>query len=101
MVRHVKVWYVMWRYGTCTLSVSLRLAFEVEETEKELLATDGLREVPEDLDVLIAQRDFEGAVDLVDEINGRLNESMMKSPIIREYRSVSNVTREYEGLNVE
>lgn len=58
----------------------------MEETEKELLATDGLREVPEDLDVLIAQRDFEGAVDLIDEVNSRLKDSMMKSPIIREYR---------------
>ena len=34
--------------------------------ETELLAADWLQELPEDLDMCIAQRDFEGAVDLVE-----------------------------------
>ena len=34
--------------------------------ETELLHLPWLQELPEDLDVCIAQRDFEGAVDLVD-----------------------------------
>ena len=47
---------------------------------------DGLKEVPEDLDVLIAQRDFEGAVDQIEEVNAKLKEIMVKSPVLREYR---------------
>jgi len=47
---------------------------------------EGLKEVPEDLDVLIAQRDFEGAVDQIEEVNARLSEVMVKSPVLREYR---------------
>ena len=45
---------------------------EIEEEEQEagvadgdLLRADWVQEVPEDLDVYIALRDFEGAVDLV------------------------------------
>ena len=34
--------------------------------ESELLHVEWLQEAPEDLDVAIAQRDFEGAVDLVE-----------------------------------
>ena len=34
--------------------------------EADLLHDDWLQELPEDLDVCIAQRDFEGAVDLID-----------------------------------
>ena len=34
--------------------------------EADLLHEDWLQELPEDLDVCIAQRDFEGAVDLID-----------------------------------
>ena len=49
---------------------------------------DGLKEVPEDLDVLIAQRDFEGAVDQIEEVNGKLKEIMVKSPVLREYRYI-------------
>ena len=37
--------------------------------ETELLAADWLQELPEDLDMCIAQRDFEGAVDLVERGN--------------------------------
>ena len=38
--------------------------------EADLLHEDWLQELPEDLDVCIAQRDFEGAVDLIDKGNG-------------------------------
>ena len=34
--------------------------------EADLLHENWLQELPEDLDVCIAQRDFEGAVDLID-----------------------------------
>lgn len=34
--------------------------------ETQLLGADWLQELPEDLDMCIAQRDFEGAVDLVE-----------------------------------
>ena len=34
--------------------------------ETELLHVEWLQETPEDLDVAIAQRDFEGAVDLIE-----------------------------------
>lgn len=34
--------------------------------ESDLLHEDWLLELPEDLDVCIAQRNFEGAVDLID-----------------------------------
>jgi exocyst complex component 8 len=44
-------------------SSSLFFASGVEGTE--LLHVDWVQELPEDLDVCIAQRDFEGAVDLV------------------------------------
>ena len=33
--------------------------------ETDLLHTEWLQELPEDLDVCLAQRDFEGAVDLI------------------------------------
>ena len=34
--------------------------------ETDMLHADWLQELPEDLDMCIAQRDFEGAVDLVE-----------------------------------
>ena len=34
--------------------------------ETELLHVEWLQETPEDLDVAVAQRDFEGAVDLIE-----------------------------------
>ncbi|KAF6024814.1 EXOC8 [Bugula neritina] len=62
--------------------------FDSEATaEGELFSMEGLKEVPEDLDVLIAQRDFEGAVDQIEEVNARLSEVMVKSPVLREYSS--------------
>ena len=41
--------------------------------ETEFLQADWLMEVPEDLDVCIAQRDFEGAVDLIEKGNSGFN----------------------------
>lgn len=46
-----------------TRSTSQYFSSAVEGTE--LLHVDWVQELPEDLDVCIAQRDFEGAVDLV------------------------------------
>ena len=37
--------------------------------ETDMLNADWLQELPEDLDMCIAQRDFEGAVDLVERGN--------------------------------
>ncbi|XP_067945624.1 exocyst complex component 8-like [Watersipora subatra] len=56
-----------------------------EEESDQLISIEGLKEVPEDLDVLIAQRDFEGAVDQIYEVNAKLQEVMVKSPVLREY----------------
>lgn len=47
-------------------------AGEVEESVD--LSLEWIQELPEDLDVCIAQRDFEGAVDLVDKLNEYLKE---------------------------
>ena len=54
--------------------------------ETELLHVDWVQELPEDLDVYIAQRDFEGAVDLVEKVNDYLSESP-KVAAVREYRA--------------
>lgn len=37
-----------------------------DEMESSVLNTDWIQELPEDLDMCIAQRDFEGAVDRVE-----------------------------------
>ena len=42
--------------------------------EANLLHEDWLQELPEDLDVCIAQRDFEGAVDLIDKGKGEFSD---------------------------
>ena len=56
------------------------------EDGEDLFSLDGLKDVPEDLDVLIAQRDFEGAVDMIEDVNTKLSDVMVKSPLLREYR---------------
>ncbi|KAM9840742.1 exocyst complex component 8 [Aulostomus maculatus] len=46
-----------------------------EQTEESVdLSLEWIQELPEDLDVCIAQRDFEGAVDLLDKLNEYLKE---------------------------
>ncbi len=50
--------------------------------EADLLHENWLQELPEDLDVCIAQRDFEGAVDLIDR-GGLLLHAAMATRIIR------------------
>lgn len=54
--------------------------------ETELLGVDWLQELPEDLDMCIAQRDFEGAVDLVERVNDYLKDCQ-KTPAIKEFRA--------------
>ncbi|XP_053378630.1 exocyst complex component 8-like [Mercenaria mercenaria] len=54
--------------------------------DTELLGTDWLQELPEDLDMCIAQRDFEGAVDLVERVNDHLKECQ-KTPAVKEFRA--------------
>ncbi|XP_014664486.1 PREDICTED: exocyst complex component 8-like [Priapulus caudatus] len=51
----------------------------------DLLESDWLKEVPDDLDVCIAQRDFDGAVDLIDKTNEHL-EKCPRTPALKEYR---------------
>ncbi|XP_023652971.1 exocyst complex component 8 [Paramormyrops kingsleyae] len=46
----------------------------VESEEVVDLSMEWIQELPEDLDVCIAQRDFEGAVDLLDKLNEYLKE---------------------------
>ncbi|ESN89846.1 hypothetical protein HELRODRAFT_194798 [Helobdella robusta] len=50
----------------------------------ELLQVDWVVELPEDLDVCIAQRDFEGAVDMITRINDYLD-PLTKTPAISDY----------------
>ena len=54
--------------------------------QSEFLHVPWVQELPEDLDVYIAQRDFEGAVDLVEKVNEYLSECP-KDPAVREYRA--------------
>ncbi|KAL3861830.1 hypothetical protein ACJMK2_007844 [Sinanodonta woodiana] len=58
----------------------------VEFETDTLLQEDWLQELPENLDMCIAQRDFEGAVDLVEKVNEHLKESS-KSPSLKEFRA--------------
>lgn len=54
--------------------------------ETDMLHADWLQELPEDLDMCIAQRDFEGAVDLVERVNKHLEECP-KTPAVKEFRA--------------
>ncbi|XP_006109808.2 LOW QUALITY PROTEIN: exocyst complex component 8 [Myotis lucifugus] len=58
---------------------------EVEE-ERVDLSMEWIQELPEDLDVCIAQRDFEGAVDLLDKLN-RYLEGKPSPPPVKELRA--------------
>lgn len=49
------------------------------------LSLEWIQELPEDLDVCIAQRDFEGAVDLLDKLNEYLKDQPV-SPRVKELR---------------
>ncbi|KAJ8270700.1 hypothetical protein GJAV_G00118240 [Gymnothorax javanicus] len=50
------------------------------------LSLEWIQELPEDLDVCIAQRDFEGAVDLLDKLNEYLKDQPV-SPRVKELRA--------------
>uniref|UniRef100_A0A250Y4F5 Exocyst complex component 8 n=1 Tax=Castor canadensis TaxID=51338 RepID=A0A250Y4F5_CASCN len=52
-----------------------------EEEEKVDLSLEWIQELPEDLDVCIAQRDFEGAVDLLDKLNHYLEDKPSPPPV--------------------
>ncbi|KYO18793.1 exocyst complex component 8 [Alligator mississippiensis] len=56
------------------------------EEEKVDLSLEWIQELPEDLDVCIAQRDFEGAVDLLDKLNEYLADKPISQPV-RELRA--------------
>ncbi|XP_007424886.1 exocyst complex component 8 [Python bivittatus] len=70
--------------------------FEEEEEEEEVEATpeeemvdlslEWIQELPEDLDVCIAQRDFEGAVDLLDKLKEYLGDKPV-TQMVRELRA--------------
>ncbi|MBN3271680.1 EXOC8 protein, partial [Polyodon spathula] len=45
------------------------------------LSMEWIQELPEDLDVCIAQRDFEGAVDLLDKLNEYLKDQPLTQPV--------------------
>ncbi|XP_042542231.1 exocyst complex component 8 [Dipodomys spectabilis] len=59
---------------------------EEEEEESVDLSLEWIQELPEDLDVCIAQRDFEGAVDLLDKLS-RYLEDKPRPPAVRELRA--------------
>ncbi|NWR89053.1 EXOC8 protein, partial [Furnarius figulus] len=52
-----------------------------EEEEIVDLSLEWIQELPEDLDVCIAQRDFEGAVDLLDKLNEYLGDKPASQPV--------------------
>ncbi|XP_060609798.2 exocyst complex component 8 [Anolis sagrei] len=56
------------------------------EEEVVDLSLEWIQELPEDLDVCIAQRDFEGAVDLLDKLNEYLGDKPLTQPV-RELRA--------------
>ncbi|KAJ6664674.1 hypothetical protein lerEdw1_006247 [Lerista edwardsae] len=67
--------------------------FEEEEEEEATpeeemvdLSLEWIQELPEDLDVCIAQRDFEGAVDLLDKLNEYLGDKPV-TQLVRELRA--------------
>ncbi|KAG8447308.1 hypothetical protein GDO86_014683 [Hymenochirus boettgeri] len=51
------------------------------DEEEVDLALDWIQELPEDLDVCIAQRNFEGAVDLLDKLNSYLEDKPSTHPV--------------------
>ncbi|NXQ61251.1 EXOC8 protein, partial [Anthoscopus minutus] len=51
------------------------------EEEVVDLSLEWIQELPEDLDVCIAQRDFEGAVDLLDKLNEYLADKPVSQPV--------------------
>ncbi|KAJ7342247.1 hypothetical protein JRQ81_009938 [Phrynocephalus forsythii] len=55
-------------------------------SEKRRLEQEWIQELPEDLDVCIAQRDFEGAVDLLDKLNAYLSDKPV-TQLVRELRA--------------
>ncbi|XP_030052282.1 exocyst complex component 8 [Microcaecilia unicolor] len=63
--------------------VSLNPFDEAEEAPEQLvdLFLDWILDLPEDLDVCIAQRDFEGAVDLLDKLNRYLEDKPLTQPV--------------------
>lgn len=63
-------------------------AEEESTPEEEIvdLSLEWIQELPEDLDVCIAQRDFEGAVDLLDKLNEYLGDKPVTQPV-RELRA--------------
>ncbi|XP_048342191.1 exocyst complex component 8 [Sphaerodactylus townsendi] len=67
--------------------------FEVDEEEEATpeeemvdLSLEWIQELPEDLDVCIAQRDFEGAVDLLDKLNEYLGDKPV-TQLVRDLRA--------------
>ncbi|XP_072712436.1 exocyst complex component 8 [Ciconia boyciana] len=56
---------------------------EEPSAEEEVvdLSLEWIQELPEDLDVCIAQRDFEGAVDLLDKLNEYLGDKPVNQPV--------------------
>ncbi|XP_062980458.1 exocyst complex component 8 [Elgaria multicarinata webbii] len=67
--------------------------FEEEEEDETMpeeetvdLSLEWIQELPEDLDVCIAQRDFEGAVDLLDKLNEYLGDKPV-TQLVRELRA--------------
>ncbi|XP_063410902.1 exocyst complex component 8-like isoform X2 [Mytilus trossulus] len=70
-----------------------RKSFPIEDDSETIVAietdclnADWIQELPEDLDMCIAQRDFEGAVDLVEKVNEYLKDCP-KVPVVKEFRS--------------
>lgn len=61
---------------------------EASTPEEEIvdLSLEWIQELPEDLDVCIAQRDFEGAVDLLDKLNEYLGDKPV-TQLVRELRA--------------
>ncbi|XP_028394084.1 exocyst complex component 8-like [Dendronephthya gigantea] len=55
-------------------------------SKSDLLAVEWLRDIPDDLDVCIAQRDFEGAMTLIEKVNDYLKDSP-SSHALNEVRS--------------
>lgn len=60
-----KLNYILGISATAFEEVHEDIANPAEETP-DMLDVDWLKEIPDDLDVCIAQRDFDGAVDLID-----------------------------------
>lgn len=57
-----------------------------DEMERSVLNTDWIQELPEDLDMCIAQRDFEGAVDRVERVNEFLKDCP-RTPALKEFKA--------------